>query len=466
MHGKVAPRSRRAIPAVATVLESLGGIDLPRPLIVNLVRRELSKLRAGGKIPELGPIVDLVRAALENFRTGRLQRIINGTGIIVHTNFGRAPLPEQAAEALHHIASCYNNLEFDLATGERSHRGQYLEQALAVLCQAEAATVVNNCAAALVLVARHFTRRKPDVIISRGELVQIGGGFRIGEILEASGAKLREVGATNKTSASDYARAINSQTAFILKVHRSNFSMSGFVESPSAKEIAALAKRHRIPFVEDLGSGAIYCTEQMGLHDHEPTPNESLKDGADLVCFSGDKLFGGPQAGLIIGKKRLIAALKREPLFRALRCDKLSFAALQATVDLHLSQATSQIPALALLQMPKDELRARAATILTRLRGLPLRMAAGRGTAKVGGGSLPKSIISSVTIDIFPENGSVDDLARALRGVGIIGYIANQRLKLDLRTIFPHQDDALVDAIRAACAKPHHEGHEGPEDGI
>ncbi len=453
MHGKLASRSRRAIPAVTTILESLAGIDLPRPLIVDLVRRELSRLRAGSKIPELGSIVDLVRTALENVRSGRLQPIINGTGIIVHTNFGRAPLSEPAVAALQQIASSYNNLEFDLTTGERSHRGEYLERALAVLCQAEAATVVNNCAAALVLVARHFIGRKPEVIISRGELVQIGGGFRIGEILEASGAKLREVGATNKTSVSDYARAINRQTAFILKVHRSNFSISGFVESPSTKEIAALARRKRIPLVEDLGSGAIYRTEEMGLHDHEPTPSESLKNGADLVCFSGDKLFGGPQAGVIIGKKRLIGALKREPLFRALRCDKLSFAALQATVDLHLCQSTSQIPALALLQVPKDELRARAATILTRLRGLPLKIAVGRGSAKVGGGSLPKSIIPSITIDIFPENGSVDDLSRALRWMGVIGYIANQRFKLDLRTIFPHQDDALVDAIRSACTR-------------
>jgi L-seryl-tRNA(Ser) seleniumtransferase len=464
MHDKVTKRSRRAIPPVTKILDSLGTIDLPRPLLVDLVRRELSQLRVGGKIPEVESIVELVRLELEKLRASRLQPIVNGTGIIVHTNFGRAPLSEQAVEALRQTASSYNNLEFDLDTGGRSHRGEYLERALAVLCQAEAATIVNNCAAALVLITRHFVAPKLDglkpsssrapkleIVISRGELVQIGGGFRIGEILAATGAKLREVGATNKTTASDYVRAISDQTAFILKVHRSNFSMSGFVESASAKEIAALARRKRIPFVEDLGSGAIVATEQIGLQEHEPTPNESLKNGADLVCFSGDKLFGGPQAGIIAGKKRFVTALKREPLFRALRCDKLTFAALQATVDLHLGQSTSQIPALAFLQMPKDELRARAATILTRLRGLPLKITAGRGIAKVGGGSLPKSIIPSVTIDILPENGSVDDLARDLRTRGLIGYIANQRFKLDLRTIFPHQDDAVIDAIRTAC---------------
>jgi L-seryl-tRNA(Ser) seleniumtransferase len=335
---------------------------------------------------------------------------------------------------------------------------------LAVLCQAEAATVVNNCAAALVLVAHHFVgpphqefdssnprARKSEIIISRGELVQIGGGFRIGEILEASGATLREVGATNKTSLSDYARAINDRTSFILKVHRSNFSMSGFVESPSAKELAGLARRNRITFVEDLGSGATYRTEEIGLPEHEPTANDSLKNGADIVCFSGDKLFGGPQAGIIIGKRRPIAALKREPLFRALRCDKLTFAALQVTLDLHLTQSRSQIPALALMKTPKDELRGRAATILTRVSGLPLKATVGRGLAKVGGGSLPKSIIPSLTIDLLPEKGSVEDFAALLRRSGLIGYIGNDRLKLDLRTILPYQDDAVVDAIRAAC---------------
>jgi L-seryl-tRNA(Ser) seleniumtransferase len=459
MHDKIKSRNRRDIPAVSKILDSLGEnsdptrADLPRPLIVDLIRQQLAQFRAAAEIPKIERIVDLVRAALEKLRSTRLQPVINATGIIVHTNLGRAPLSPQAAEALQQIASSYNNLEFDLGDGARSHRGEYLERALAVLCEAEAATVVNNCAAALVLIAHSFIRKRPEVIISRGELVQIGGGFRIAEILETSGAKLREIGATNKTTLSDYARAIGKQTAFILRVHRSNFSISGFTDSPLTKEIAVLARKHRVPLVEDLGSGAIWPTEQMGLHDHEPMPNESLRHGADLVCFSGDKLFGGPQAGIIVGKKRFIAALKREPLFRALRCDKLTFAALQATVDLHLSRSTSEIPALALLQIPKDELRARAATILTRLRGLPLKIAAGRGIAKVGGGSLPKSIVASVTIDIWPENKSLEIFANALRTLGVIGYIANQRVKLDLRTIFPHQDDAVVDAIRA-CAAP------------
>jgi L-seryl-tRNA(Ser) seleniumtransferase len=455
MHDKVTTPSRRVIPAVTRILDSLGKIDLPRPLVVGLVRRELSTLRAGGEIPEFESIVDLARASVESFRATRLQPIVNGTGVIVHTNLGRSPLANEAAAAVCEIASSYNNLEFDLTTGERGRRGVYIENALAQLCGAQSATVVNNCAAALVLIVRHFIQRKPEVIISRGELVQIGGGFRIGEILEASGATLREVGATNKTTLADYTHAVNRQTALILKVHRSNFFMSGFVESPSSASIAALAQRRRIPFVEDLGSGAMLATEQIGLHEHEPTPNEVLKNGADLVCFSGDKLFGGPQTGIIAGKKRLITAVKREPLFRALRCDKLVFAALQATVDLHLNQALAEIPALALLRVPKDELRARAATMLVRLRGLPLQITIGRGVARVGGGTLPKSIVPSVTIDILPENCSVHDFANALRKSvpPIIAYISNERIKLDLRTIFPHQDDAVVDAIRSACAR-------------
>jgi L-seryl-tRNA(Ser) seleniumtransferase len=464
MRGKVKSRSRRSIPAVAKILDSLGHTDLPRPMVVDLVRRELSAFRATGQIPDLPSMVELIRTSLETLRASRLQPVINGTGIIIHTNLGRSPLASGAAETLREIASSYNNLEHDLPTGERGHRGAYLERGLAILCQAEAATVVNNCAAALVLIVRHFIGKKtrargqscldPEVIVSRGELVQIGGGFRIGEILEASGAKLREVGATNKTTLTDYARAIGRQTALVLKVHRSNFSMSGFVESPASAEIAALARKKRVPFLEDLGSGAMVATEQIGLYHHEPTPMEAIGDGADLVCFSGDKLFGGPQAGIIAGKKRFVAALKREPLFRALRCDKLIFAALQATVDFHLHQSTQEIPAYAFLQVPKDELRARAAAILNRLQGLPLRATIGRGTGKVGGGTLPRSILPSIAIDILPGNCSVQDFARTLRRSvpPVVGYIANGRFKLDLRTIFPHQDDAVIDAIRGACA--------------
>src|ERR1044072_6163177 len=455
MHDKIEASSRRAIPSVNALLESLGQVELPRPLVVDVVRRELAQLRRTKKIPETRAIVDLVRAAIAKLRASRIQPVINGTGIVVHTNLGRSPLPQGAAEILRGVASAYNNIELDLNSGDRGNRGGYLERALAVLCHADAATVVNNCAAALVLIVSHFAKSKKEVLISRGELVQIGGGFRIGEILEASSAKLREVGATNRTTLSDYARAIGKQTALILQVHRSNFFMSGFVDSPSTAEIAALARKNRVPFVQDLGSGAMIRTEQAGLHHHEPTPSESLKVGADLVCFSGDKLFGGPQAGLIVGKEKIIAALKREPLFRALRCDKLTFAALQITVDLHLNQVTTEIPALALLQIPKDELRARAAAMVTRLQGLPVRITIGIGTGKAGGGALPRSIVPSITLDFLPANCSLEEFGGALRHgpPPILGYIHNERFKLDLRTILSPQDDAVVEAIRTVATQ-------------
>jgi L-seryl-tRNA(Ser) seleniumtransferase len=454
---------RRQIPAVSKILDALGNFDLPRPLIVEIVRRELSQIRASSALYEFEAIVAHVRRSLDEFRASRLQPVINATGIVIHTNFGRAPLPRQARHALREIGGVYSNLEYDLSKGERGGRGVYVESAVALLCEAEAATVVNNCAAALVLIVQHFTRKAgrarppsaPEVVISRGELVQIGGGFRISEILEASGAKLREVGATNKTTFEDYVRAIGPGTAMILKVHRSNFFMSGFVESPSSNEIATLAKKNRIPFVEDLGSGAMIATESLGIAEHEPTPGDVLKAGPDLVCFSGDKLFGGPQSGIIAGKKRFVTALKREPLFRALRCDKLCLAALQTTVDLHLDHRISEIPALALLQTSEDALRARAAAIASHLADLPMKIAIGRGKAKTGGGTLPKSNVPSVTIDFLPKHSSLGEFAASLRASSppVIGYVTDNRFKLDLRTIFPHQDDSVISAARAACTK-------------
>jgi L-seryl-tRNA(Ser) seleniumtransferase len=458
---------RRQIPAVSKILYALGDCDLPRAFVVEIVRRKLSEIRARSAVSKFEAIVAHVRCSLDELRTSRLQSVINGTGIVIHTNFGRAPLPSEAVDALNEIGAAYSNLEYDLAKGERGGRGFYVESALALLCEAEAATVVNNCAAALLLIVTHLTKQKSkrrtsnteqrtEVVISRGELVQIGGGFRISEIVAAaSGAKLCEVGATNKTTLDDYAHAVGPKTAMILKVHRSNFSMNGFVESPSSNEIRTLAKKNRIPFVEDLGSGAMIATESLGIAEHEPTPGEVLKSGADLVCFSGDKLFGGPQAGIIAGKKRFVTALKREPLFRALRCDKLCLAALQTTVDLHLDQKFGEIPTLALLQTSEDALRVRAAAIASRLADLPMKIAIGRGRAKTGGGTLPKSNVPSVTVDFLPRDSSLAELAASLRASNppVIGYITDNRFKLDLRTIFPQQDDIVIRAIRAACTK-------------
>ena len=468
MHDRMKSRVRRQIPAVSKILDALRECDLPRPFVVELVRRKLSQIRADNDVPKLESIVSDIRHSLDQLRASRLQLVINGTGIVIHTNFGRAPLASEAIRTLNQVGSAYSNLEYDLATGERGRRGSYVETALALLCEAEAATVVNNCAAALVLIVQHFTNRgkarpqpplhgegAPEVVISRGEVIQIGGGFRIGEILEASGAKLHEIGATNKTTLKDYANAIGPETAMILKVHRSNFFMSGFVASPSSKEIGALARKKRIPFIEDLGSGAMIATESLGIAEHEPTAAEVLKAGADLVCFSGDKLFGGPQAGIIAGKKRFVTALKRKPLFRAFRCDKLCLAALETTVDLHLDQKIDQLPALAALKISGDALHARAVAISSRLQGLPATIAIGRGRAKAGGGTLPNSNVPSITIDIVPGNSPVTEFAAILRASNppVIGYIADGRFKLDLRTIFPQQDGLLIKAIREACGE-------------
>ncbi len=442
----------RAIPAVEKVLQALGEMDLPRPVVVAVVRRELAALRKEEAIPGFDPILERIRNALILLRSTRIQPVINGTGIIIHTNLGRSPLGAAVVETLGAIAANYNNLEYDLAGGERGGRAAYLEHNLALLCGAQAATVANNCAAALVLVLRHFTSGgRKEVVISRGELVQIGGGFRIPEILEASGAKLREVGATNKTTAGDYLKAIGKETALILKVHRSNFFMGGFVESPSTEEIGELARRKRIPFIEDLGSGAVIPTEQLAQIEHEPTPAEVLKRGVDLVTFSGDKLLGGPQAGIIAGKAKLVADLKREPFFRALRCDKLILSALQTVVDLYLNgTATEAVPTLAMLRVSKDDLQTRGKKMMLALESLPVKAFLGEGKAQIGGGTLPRSIVPSVTLDLQPRSMALADLAARLRRgtCPVVGYIAGGRFKLDLRTILPRQDEALLSAIR------------------
>jgi L-seryl-tRNA(Ser) seleniumtransferase len=456
----------RAIPSVEKILQSLGDTGIPRPLVVDVVRDCLAELRKAGSVQNAGPtplfeaVVAQARERIEELRLARIQPVINGTGILVHTNLGRAPLGAAVVETLEAIGANYNNLEFDLVSGERGGRAAYLERCLTALCGAEAATVTNNCAAALILILRHFAvAPRNQVIISRGELVQIGGGFRIPEILEASGAELREVGTTNKTSPGDYARAITKQTALILRVHRSNFFMGGFVESPSTEDLAALARKKRIPFVEDLGSGAVVSTEKLAALDHEPTPAEVLRGGVDLVCFSGDKLLGGPQAGIIAGKERLVRGLKKDPFFRALRCDKLILSALQTTAELYLSAdggarelKAKGVPIVAMLGTTREELTARAMRIVEGLKGLSVSAKVGEGRVQLGGGTLPKSVIPSITVDLAPEGVSLREFARRLRTgrPPVVGYIAEQRYKIDLATVFARQDAELSEAVRRA----------------
>ena len=443
-------RSRRQIPAVSKVLEQIAAPDLPRPLVVQTIRQELAQTRRAKQLR--GDPVEAVHTTLDQLRRSRLQPVINGTGIIIHTNLGRIPLAAQALNALLEAGRAYNNLEFDLNSGMRGGRGQYLERALATLCQAEAACVVNNCAAALVLIVHHFTQRKLEVIISRGELVQIGGGFRVGEILEAAGATLREVGATNKTSLADYSRAITAKTAMILKVHRSNFFMNGFVASPSTADLVKLARTKKIPIVEDIGSGAVTSSEEFGLREHEPTPIEALCAGVDLVCFSGDKLFGGPQAGIIAGKQRLISALKCEPLFRALRCDKLIFAALQATAELHLANSGYTVPVSNFLRLTISELEQRAKKIVAQFHDSAVEAKLEPTKSQIGGGALPRSSIESIAIAFRSRKLSPDEIARRARNAvpPLIGHVANGAFRIDLRTILPAQDEQVVSTLVAA----------------
>lgn len=456
------PSRLRAIPSVEKVVQALGDTGLLRAVAVDLVRREVAALRRAGGAPDHAAFLDRVRARIEGLRLSRLQPVINGTGIVLHTNLGRAPLGPAVLDRLLAVGGNYTNLELDLPSGERGGRAACLEHALALLCAAPAATVVNNCAAALVLILRHFTGgARKQVLISRGELVQIGGGFRIPEILESAGAVLREVGTTNRTTLADYTRAAGRGTALILRVHRSNFFMDGFTGSPAPEELAAWARRRRVPLVEDLGSGAVLDTAAVLGVEREPMVQEVLARGADLVCFSGDKLFGGVQAGIIAGAARRVNALKRDPFFRALRCDKLILGALEATVENHLRRGDrghdeGELPVLALLRLPVEALRDRGERLVVALGDLPARVSLGAGRSQAGGGTLPRAAIPSVTLDLLPRELPLAELGRQLRQghPPVIGYVSGGRFRLDLRTVFPRQDAELAGALRAVLMPP------------
>ena len=438
------PRNKpRAIPGVDTILEAVADCPLPRPLVVGVIRAELQSLRKAGSIPGHDEITGAIRQRLDDLALSRLQPVINGTGVVVHTNLGRSPMiPVPAAGCI--------NLEIDLVTGRRGSRAAYLERCLAELCGADAAMVVNNCAAALVLNLRHFTAKKIEVIVSRGELVQIGGGFRLSEILESSGAKLREIGATNHTTLDDYAGAIGPQTGLLLKVHRSNFFMEGFVAAPERRELAALARKKRVPFVEDLGSGVLLPVGDWAEGHHEPMPSEVLKDGADIVCFSGDKLMGGPQSGIIAGKARHVQALKKHPFFRALRCDKLVLSALQSTVERYLHNQAGMLPLHRMLTADLASIQRRTRKVAKALKGIPAKICVTPGHSQVGGGALPQAQLPTVTLDIVPDDIRLNDFAARLRRATppVIGAISGRRFRLDLRTILPDQEKPLMNAIR------------------
>ena len=433
----------RAIPGVDTLLEAVADCPLPRPLVVNTIRAELAAIRKAENIPDADAITETIRQRLDDLALSRLQPVINGTGVVVHTNLGRAPIAPPTNTG-------YTNLEIDLTTGRRGKRAAYVEQCLAELCGAEAAMVTNNCAAALVLIVRQLTATKKEVVISRGELVQIGGGFRIPDILETSDAVLREIGTTNRTNLEDYVKAICADTGLLLKVHRCNFFMDGFVASPNRRELAALARKKRVPFVEDLGSGVLLPTEDWAEGHHETTPREVLKAGTDLVCFSGDKMLGGPQAGIIAGKTKHIAALKKHPFFRALRCDKLILTALQDAAETYLRAEGESLPLNQALQADPTTLKRRANKLAKALADLPLQVTVREGASQAGGGALPQATLPSITLDLVPDDMALKEFATRLRraALPVIGVIQGQRFRLDLRTVFPEQDKALTQSIQ------------------
>jgi L-seryl-tRNA(Ser) seleniumtransferase len=402
------------------------------PLAVEVARevvaRARERIQRGDDPGDLGAEL---QAELDSARTPHLRRVINATGVIVHTNLGRAPLAEAALDRVLEIARGYSNLEYDLAAGGRGSRQEHIADSLRRLTGAEAALVVNNNAAAVLLALAALAEGR-EVLVSRGELVEIGDGFRIPDVLERSGARLCEVGTTNRTRASDYEAAIGPETAVLLRVHQSNFRVVGFTEQPSLRELANVARRHDLPLVDDLGSGAL-----VDIGD-EPTARASLAAGADLVCFSGDKLLGGPQAGIIVGRADLAEKLRRHPLQRALRADKLTLAALEGTLTLAVD-APDEIPVLRMLREPAEAVKARAARLAELVGG-----EVEETVARAGGGSLPLTELASFACAVEEE------LAARLR-VGnppVIAVVRDGRTLLDCRTLTASEAEEVAGVVR------------------
>jgi L-seryl-tRNA(Ser) seleniumtransferase len=404
------------------------------PLAVDAARSVLERareqIRAGD---DPGDLVEHLGEELSAARAPRLRRAINATGVIVHTNLGRAPLADAALERVVDVARGYSNLEYDLAAGARGSRQAHVADVLQRLTGAEAALVVNNNAAAVMLALAALAEGR-EVLVSRGELIEIGDGFRIPDVLARSGAQLREVGTTNRTRVADYEGAIGPQTAVLLRVHQSNFRVVGFTEQPRLEDLAEVARRHGLPLVDDLGSGAL-----VDVGD-EPTARESLAAGADLICFSGDKLLGGPQAGIVVGRADLVEKLRRHPLQRALRADKLTLAALEATLRLAL-ESPDEIPVLRMLREPAETVRLRAER-LARLVGGEVE----ETVARAGGGALPLAELTSYACAVEEE------LAAPLR-VGeppVVGIVRDGKLLLDCRTLTDAEADQVAAAIASA----------------
>jgi L-seryl-tRNA(Ser) seleniumtransferase len=425
----------RDLPSVDELAREAGD-----PLAVDAARavidRAREEIRAGA---DPGDLTARLRKELADARRPRLQGVLNATGVVVHTNLGRAPLAEEAVQRVAEVARGYSNLEYDLEEGARGSRQDHVAAILGRLTGAEAALVVNNNAAAVLLALAALAEGR-EVVVSRGELIEIGDGFRIPDVLARSGAQLVEIGTTNRTRAADYERAIGPETAVVLRVHQSNFRVVGFEERPRLEEVAAVARRHGLPLVDDLGSGHVSASNRLLLGQEEPTARESLEAGADLVCFSGDKLLGGPQAGIVLGRADLVERLRRHPLQRALRIDKLSLAALEGTLLLHL-EAPGRIPVLRTLAQEADTVRARAE-----------RLAAATGgeveetVGRVGGGALPLAELPSFACALE------ESLAGPLRAgqPPVVGVVRDGRLLLDCLTLTDEEAEQAATLVAAA----------------
>ena len=419
-----------------------------------LVRQALAAARVaiveGREAPSEGQIVENVLGLAQTTLGASLRPVINATGVIIHTNLGRAPLSEEAIEAIAAVSRGYSNLEFDLEAGERGSRYSHLEAALRQVTGAEAGIAVNNNASALLLALSALCAGR-EVIISRGQAVEIGGGFRIPDVMRESGALLVEVGTTNRTYLRDYEAAINGNTAAIMRVHASNFRIVGFTESPALKGLGRLAREHGLMLIDDIGSGCLIDPRPFGLA-HEPTVQESVAAGADLTLFSGDKLLGGPQAGIIVGRERLVEQLRRHPLARAVRMDKAGIAALHATLLHYLrGEALEKVPVWRMIATGLPEISRRARR-MARALGPAARTLDGR--SMVGGGSLPEESLPTKLVAIAGEGAYVSDLAKRLRAgaPAVVGRIEGDALLLDPRTVMPGEDEAVVGAVKVTLA--------------
>ncbi len=456
----------RQIPSVDELLRQprmakLAG-RIPRELLVEVAREVLSSIRAeitGEKGVSVIPIIpsdleDVIAREVERILSRTLQPVINATGVVLHTNLGRAPLAPSILDELRHTAIHYSNLEYDLEAGSRGKRDAHTAELLTRLTGAEDAIVVNNCAAAILLVLSALAKNG-EVIVSRGELIEIGDGFRIPEVMAQSGAVLREVGTTNRTRVADYENAITDKTQLLLRVHPSNFQMSGFTEKPAVAELVALSRRANLPLIEDLGSGCLVDLSQYGIS--EPTVRQSVEAGISVVTFSGDKLLGGPQAGIIAGKEELVQRVRRHPLFRALRVDKLTITALEVTLAAYQRGALDEVPTLAMIRISAQEMERRSRHFIRDLtpslsmNELDLEIADGESLA--GGGSTPAQWIPTKVIRIKSRRYSASQMEQRLRrGPGsmpVVARIDDDRLVIDLRTVFANQEAALAEALAA-----------------